>query len=182
MVPNGAIALKYAWDSRGQSQNLKDPLAGLKSMGFDSARAAAQVLGLPHESEAQIKAALTAHAPVAKGAPKKNLVFFLMESWGAEPILYQSPTFDVLGRLAPTLGKACHFSNFDSAHAGTHPSLEAILFSTPITPFDSGRCRAPAHSMGNPQSHPRCGLPDAVCHIRPFGVARPQPRTRGAGF
>jgi phosphoglycerol transferase MdoB-like AlkP superfamily enzyme len=138
MVPNGAIALKYAWDSRGQSQNLKDPLAGLKSMGFDSARAAAQVLGLPHESEAQIKAALTAHAPVAKGAPKKNLVFFLMESWGAEPILYQSPTFDVLGRLAPTLGKACHFSNFDSAHAGTHPSLEAILFSTPITPLTLG--------------------------------------------
>jgi phosphoglycerol transferase MdoB-like AlkP superfamily enzyme len=138
MVPNGAIALKYAWDSRGQSQNLKDPLAGLKSMGFDSARAAAQVLGLPHESEAQIKAALTAHAPVAKGTPKKNLVFFLMESWGAEPILYQSPTFDVLGRLAPTLGKACHFSNFDSAHAGTHPSLEAILFSTPITPLTLG--------------------------------------------
>jgi phosphoglycerol transferase MdoB-like AlkP superfamily enzyme len=65
-------------------------------------------------------------------------VFFLMESWSAEPMLYQSPTFDVLGRLAPTLDKACHFSNFDSAHAGTHPSLEAILFSTPITPLTMG--------------------------------------------
>ncbi|MBX9816949.1 MAG: hypothetical protein K2X79_02915, partial [Burkholderiaceae bacterium] len=28
MVPNGIIALKYAWDSRGQSQNLSDPLVG----------------------------------------------------------------------------------------------------------------------------------------------------------
>lgn len=138
MVPNGVIALKYAWDSRGQSQNLQNPLAGLKAMGFDSAQAAAEVLGLPHDSEAQVKAALSAHDPVPPGTPKKNLVFFLMESFSAEPMLYQSPTFDVLGRLAPTLDKACHFSNFDSAQPGTHPSLEAILFSSPITPLTLG--------------------------------------------
>ncbi|MFZ2306162.1 MAG: sulfatase-like hydrolase/transferase [Rhodoferax sp.] len=138
MVPNGPIALKYAWDSRGASQNLQNPLAGLKAMGFDSAQAAAQVLGLPHGSDAEIKAALTAHEALPAGTPKKNLVFFLMESWSAEPMLYQGPKFDVLGRLAPTLDKACHFSNFDSAHAGTHPSLEAILFSTPITPLTLG--------------------------------------------
>jgi phosphoglycerol transferase MdoB-like AlkP superfamily enzyme len=141
MVPNGPIALKYAWDSRGESQNLQNPLAGLKAMGFDSAQAAANVLGLPHGSDADIKAALTAHAALPAGTQKKNLVFFLMESWSAEPMLYQSPQFDVLGRLAPTLtdpSRACHFSNFDSAHAGTHPSLEAILFSTPITPLTMG--------------------------------------------
>lgn len=138
MVPNGVIALKYAWDSRGQSQNLQDPLVGLKAMGFDSARAAAEVLGLPHGSDAEVKASLTAHPALPAGAPKKNLLFFLMESWSAEPMLYNSPQFDVLGRLAPTLDKACHFSNFDSAHAGTHPSMEAILFSTPITPLTLG--------------------------------------------
>lgn len=138
MVPNGVIALKYAWDSRGQSQNLQDPLVGLKVMGFDSARAAAEVLGLPHGSDAEVKAALTAHPALPSGTPKKNLLFFLMESWSAEPMLYQSPQFDVLGRMAPTLAHACHFSNFDSAHAGTHPSLEAILFSTPITPLTLG--------------------------------------------
>ncbi|MDP3651819.1 MAG: LTA synthase family protein [Rhodoferax sp.] len=142
MVPNGVIALKYAWDSRGLSQNLQNPLAGLKSMGFDNALAAAEVLGLPHGSEAEVKAALTAHDPLPAGAPKKNLVFFLMESFSAEPMLYQAPKFDVLGRLAPTLDHACHFSNFDSAQPGTHPSLEAILFSSPITPLtlgDAGR-------------------------------------------
>jgi phosphoglycerol transferase MdoB-like AlkP superfamily enzyme len=141
MVPNGVIALKYAWDSRGFSQNLQNPNAGLKTMGFDSAQAAAQVLGLPHGSEAEVKAALTAHEPLAVGTPKKNLVFFLMESFSAEPMLYQEPKFDVLGRMAPTLAdpsRACHFTNFDSAHAGTHPSLEAILFSTPITPLTLG--------------------------------------------
>jgi phosphoglycerol transferase MdoB-like AlkP superfamily enzyme len=138
MVPNGVIALKYAWDSRGFSQNLQDPLAGLKSMGFDSPLAAAQVLGLPNGSEAEVKAGLTQRVLLPAGTVKKNLVFFLMESWSAEPMLYQSPKFDVLGRLAPTLEKACHFNNFDSAHAGTHPSLEAILFSTPLTPLTLG--------------------------------------------
>lgn len=141
MVPNGPIALKYAWDSRGQSQNLQNPLAGLKAMGFDSAQAAAQVLGLPHGSEAEVKAALSAHEALPAGTPKKNLIFFLMESWSAEPLLYQGPKFDVLGRMAPTLAdtsRVCHFSNFDSAQPGTHPSLEAILFSSPITPLTMG--------------------------------------------
>ena len=141
MVPNGVIALKYAWDSRGQSQNLQNPLTGLKAMGFDSPLAAAAVLGLPNDSEAEVKAALSTHAPLPPGTPKKNMVFFLMESWSAEPLLYQGPQFDVLGRMAPTLAdptKVCHFSNFDSAQPGTHPSLEAILFSTPITPLTLG--------------------------------------------
>ncbi|NVO06504.1 MAG: sulfatase-like hydrolase/transferase [Rhodoferax sp.] len=138
MVPNGVIALKYAWDSRGQSQNLQDPLAGLKAAGFASAGAAAEVLGLPHASDADIKAALTAHPALPPGTPKKNLLFFLMESWSAEPMLYQSPQFDVLGRMAPTLQHACHFSNFDSAQPGTHPTMEAVLFASPITPLTLG--------------------------------------------
>lgn len=141
MVPNGVIALKYAWDSRGMSQNLKDPLVGLKSMGFDSPLTAAEVLGLQHDSEVALQAALRAH-PQVSGGVKKNLVFFLMESWSAEPLLYQSPNFDVMGRMASTMDQACHFSNFDSATSGTHPALEAILFSTPITPLtlgDAGR-------------------------------------------
>lgn len=137
MVPNGVIALKYAWDSRNQSQNLQKPLAGLKAMGFESAAAAAEVLGLPHGNDDEIEAALVRHEAVA-GVKKKNLVFFLMESFSAEPMLYQSAQFDVLGRLAPTLKDACHFSNFDSAQPGTHPSLEAILFSSPITPLTLG--------------------------------------------
>ena len=137
MVPNGVIALQYAWDIRGLSQNLKNPMVGLHAMGFDSPLAAAATLGLPHDSEAAVNAALTAHAPITSGT-KKNLLFFLMESWSAEPLLYQSPHFDVMGRMASTMDKACHFSNFDSAQGGTHPALEALLFSTPITPLTMG--------------------------------------------
>lgn len=142
MVPNGVIALKFAWDARRESQNLSDPLLGLRRLGYGSPLEAARVLGLAAQDEPALRAALVAHDPSptpAAGAPRKNLLFFLMESWSAEPFLYHdAKEFDVLGRLAPTLGQACHFSNFDSAQPGTHPSLEAILFSTPITPLTLG--------------------------------------------
>ena len=138
MVPNGVIALKYAFDSRSQSQNLSDPLVGLKAVGFDTPQAAAEVLGMPHGSEEEVKAAMYQHDPLPAGKAKKNLVFFLMESLSAEPMLYQSPQFDVLGRLAPAMEKACHFTNFESAQPGTHPSLEGILFSSPLTPLTTG--------------------------------------------
>ncbi len=139
MIPNGVIALIFAWDNRRQSENLQDPLIRLKAMGFNAARDAAKELGLPCHNDEEIKMALTNHTRRPQNTVKKNLVFFLMESWSAEPMLYHSPQFDVLGHLAPTLDKACHFSNFDSANAGTHPSLEALLFSSPITPLTLGR-------------------------------------------
>lgn len=141
MVPNGVIALKFAWDGRKASQNFSDPLLGLKQLGYDSPMAAARVLGIEASDDKALRASLFAQgvgAPPPTGKPRKNLLFFLMESWSAEPFRYQAKDFDVLGRLAPTLKQACHFSNFDSAQPGTHPSLEAILFSTPITPLTLG--------------------------------------------
>ena len=142
MVPNGVIAFKFAWDARRDSQNLKDPLLGLKRLGYGSPLEAAKVLGIEAKDEVALRAALFAQggaAPAPAPQPRKNLLFFLMESWSAEPFLYHDrKEFDVLGRLAPTMGQACHFSNFDSAQPGTHPSLEAILFSTPITPLTLG--------------------------------------------
>lgn len=141
MVPNGVIALKFAWDGRKASQNFSDPLLGLKQLGYDSPMAAARALGIDASDDKALRATLFAQgddAPPPASKPHKNLLFFLMESWSAEPFRYQAKDFDVLGRLAPTLAQACHFSNFDSAQPGTHPSLEAILFSTPITPLTLG--------------------------------------------
>lgn len=146
MVPNGVIAFKFAWDARRESQNLSDPLLGLRRLGYASPMDAARALGLPVQDEAGLRRLLLPPAPVGAAAAvqatpsarHKNLLFFLMESWSAEPFLYQGPSFDVLGRLAPTLSQACHFSNFDSAQPGTHPALEAVLFSTPITPLTLG--------------------------------------------
>lgn len=139
MVPNGVMALKFAWDSRRESQNLSDPLLGLKRLGYNEPLQAARVLGLDAVDELSlIRQLMGSRTPVAAVDQPRNLMFFLMESWSAEPFRYHGPQFDVLGRLAPTLAQACHFNNFDSAQPGTHPSLEAILFSTPITPLTLG--------------------------------------------
>ena len=138
MVPNGVIALKFAWDNRGDTQNLQDPLLGLRKLGFSSPMEAARELGIKAADPKVLREALMVKGSEKIGDRKKNLLFVLMESWSAEPFLYQASDFDVLGRLAPTLPQACHFSNFDSAQPGTHPSLEGILFSTPITPLTLG--------------------------------------------
>jgi len=139
MVPNGVIALKFAWDGRKASQNFSDPLLGLRQLGYGSPQEAARVLGLPAGSEAEVRQALFVPGATPVPGQRKHLLFFLMESWSAEPFLYHDEQkFNVLGRLAPTLQQACHFSNFDAAQPGTHPSLEAILFSTPITPLTLG--------------------------------------------
>lgn len=139
MVPNGVIALKFAWDGRKASQNFSDPLLGLRQLGYATPQEAARVLGLPAGSEAEVRQALFARGGSPVPGQRKHLLFFLMESWSAEPFLYHDDkNFNVLGRLAPTLDQACHFSNFDAAQPGTHPSLEAILFTTPITPLTLG--------------------------------------------
>lgn len=139
MVPNGVIALKFAWDGRKASQDFSDPLLGLRQLGYGAPLEAARVLGLEAADEAALRARLVAQGAPAPAVQRKHLLFFLMESWSAEPFLYHDPRdFDVLGRLALTLGEACHFTNFDAAQPGTHPSLEAILFSTPITPLTLG--------------------------------------------
>ncbi|MDX8386653.1 MAG: LTA synthase family protein [Gallionella sp.] len=139
MVPNGAIALLFAWDQRKESQDFSDPMVGLKRLGFDSPFEAAKALGMvANDTESLRKAMYVNTSGKQSSNQQKNLLFFQMESWSAEPFLYQSPAFDVLGRLDPTLSDACHFSNFDSVQGGTHPTLEAILFSTPITPLTTG--------------------------------------------
>ena len=76
MVPNGAIALKYAWDSRRESQQLSDPLVGVKAMGFPTVQAAALALGLPAGSEAEVKAALYQHDPLPLARPRKTWCSF----------------------------------------------------------------------------------------------------------
>jgi phosphoglycerol transferase MdoB-like AlkP superfamily enzyme len=87
----------------------------------------------------------------------KNLVFFQMESWSAEPFKYQSKDMDVLAGLNSQLDNAWVFNNFDSAHHGTHPALEAILFNTPVTPITNGKYRQITLDWGVPFAFKKAG-------------------------
>ena len=98
-----------------------------------------QALGAPPLSDDAIARWLLREGP---GHPRgQHLVFVQMESWSAEPLMYQSSRLDVAGTLAPLMEKAWHFRNFDAAHIGTHPSLETLLLGTPITPITTGQYR-----------------------------------------
>jgi phosphoglycerol transferase MdoB-like AlkP superfamily enzyme len=108
------------------------------ALGFASVQQAADAYGLHANGREAIARALIAHGTPAAAAPHRNLVFLQMESWSAEPLRYQAPGFDMLGRLAQPLQQAYLFTSFDSAQDGTHPTLEAILFGTPITPLTQG--------------------------------------------
>lgn len=138
-VPNGVTALHNAWYSYQQSFHVRDMDGGLKALGFASVQEAAQALGLPAQSHDEIAGRLRASGQ--DRLSRRHLVFFQMESWSAEPLRYQSPQFDVMGRLQAAWPQATVFDNFDSAHVGTHPSLEAILLGTPLTPISTGRHR-----------------------------------------
>lgn len=144
-VLNGPIALYYAWGERQLSQKLGLVHQGLTDAGFSNPQQAAQVLYARYMTDQQIREQLIqanklGFKPESKGIAEKNknLIFFLMESWSAEPLRHQSSRFNVAGKLEPWVQRSCHFDNFDALQPGTHPSLEALLFSSPITPLTQG--------------------------------------------
>lgn len=139
VIPNGVTALYNAWDAYRTSTDIGEEDAGLKALGFDSYQAAAKAYGIQATRPEAVQQALMASGPHQPNG--KNLVFFQMESWSAEPFRYQSKHMDVLAGLSDLLLQAWVFDNFDAAHHGTHPALEAILFNTPVTPITNGKYR-----------------------------------------
>ena len=139
VIPNGVTALYNAWDAYRTSTDIGEEDTGLKVFGFDSYQSAARAVGITATTPEGVRRAMLASGRNQLNG--KNLVFFQMESWSAEPFKYQSKDMDVLAGLKDKLHNAWLFDNFDSAHNGTHPALEAILFNTPVTPITNGKYR-----------------------------------------
>lgn len=138
-IPNGLTAFYNAWSAYATSVNIGKDDISLKSFGFDNYQSAARAYGITATTPEGVHAALMASG---RNQPNgKNLVFFQMESWSAEPFKYQSKDMDVLAGLKNKLHNAWLFDNFDAAHNGTHPALEAILYNTPVTPITTGKYR-----------------------------------------
>jgi phosphoglycerol transferase MdoB-like AlkP superfamily enzyme len=155
VIPNGVTALYNAWDAYRTSTDIGDEDTGLKAYGFANYREAARAYGLTATSHAGVQRALMA---TGRNQPnRKNLVFFQMESWSAEPFKYQSKDMDVLAGLKDQLHNAWLFDNFDAAHHGTHPALEAILYNTPVTPITNGKYRHITLDWGVPFAMKRSG-------------------------
>ena len=155
VIPNGVTALYNAWDAYRTSTDIGEEDAGLKTLGFQSYQEAAHAYGIQASTPEGVQQALMASGHNQLNG--KNLVFFQMESWSAEPFKYQSKDMDVLAGLKDKLHSAWLFDNFDSAHHGTHPALEAILYNTPVTPITNGKYRNIQLGWGVPFAMKKAG-------------------------
>jgi phosphoglycerol transferase MdoB-like AlkP superfamily enzyme len=138
-VPNGPMALLVAVGDHRMVDVGTDPLAGLRRAGFQRPAQAAAVLGLTsaEAGDEEVARALFRRTPANPyaAAHPPHVVLVVMESWGGDVLRYHSATNDLLGRLAPHLARGLQFRRFFSSQNGTDPSLEALLFNTPITPL-----------------------------------------------
>lgn len=140
IVPNGVSALYYAYSAKKNEPEMDDVEYMVRKLGFENVFDAARALGIDVKNTSSLLDALyTKKTSLQVDKRPKDLIFFLMESMGAEPFLYQSKDFGVLGKLADVKSDSCHFSNFDALQSGTFPRLEGILYHTPITPLTQGK-------------------------------------------
>lgn len=141
LVPNGAQSLFNAWTEREMNQISDDPNVGLHSRGFKSALEAGAVLGIQANNESTLYQALYQRTPVQPEVEKKppHVVFALMEGMGRHLLHYHGEGNDLMGRLAPHAQSDLFLMNFTSSQHGTHPSLEALLLNSPVTPLTQSR-------------------------------------------
>lgn len=139
LVPNGPYALRVAYKARRNDQIRRDPLDGLQIYGFDTPQQAALAYGLPDLPDDALQAALYRRTPRNHQLESQppHVVVALMEAFGQHIMTFHQPGNDVLGRFARHANQDFLFHNFVSINHGTHPTLEGLLFNTPITPLTS---------------------------------------------
>lgn len=134
LVPSGAWALYEAATQRSKSQIKKDPLAGLHSLGFTNPQQAAQAI-----DKKQTASEILSTTSAATNSNKPHVVLNIMESFGSAVLDYDHPLDnDLLGELRQHLSYLDHFKRAIAFENGTHPTLEALLFDTPISPLTQG--------------------------------------------
>lgn len=140
LVPSGLHALYMANKDRKTSNLGNNPNRLLKELGFNDWQAAAsQCFAKPIANTSELQQQLPLNQQVEKQPP--HVVVAIMEAWGRHLMLFDDPLQnDLLGALRPWVaGKADYFPQALSVQNGTHPSLEGILFDTPITPLTQGK-------------------------------------------
>lgn len=162
LVPSGPQALYLAWKERQVNQIGDDPQSGLARYGFSSPMAAAEVLGWSQADTPQAVFDHMTETTPARSAEKDkppHVVFSLMESWGRHPLDFDdAEDNDLLGHLRPWMQeKADYFPHALSAENGTHPSLEGLLFDTPISPLTQSRYGYRQYSTSTMLPYERAG-------------------------
>lgn len=140
LVPSGFHALYLAFKERKNDNLGTDPNRRLTQFGFtDWQQAASVCFGTPITTFTELQQTLPTNTAVAKQAP--HVVLAVMEAWGRHLMAFDhAENNDMLGALRPWVEeKGDYFEQGLSVQNGTHPSLEGLLFDTPITPLTQGR-------------------------------------------
>ena len=104
----------------------KDPLRGLKAFGFQSIEEAQQFIP---------KDGLTSNHATAK----PHVVLTIMEAMGRDLFESHRPSNNMLGSFEEAMSNGDLFLNAISSENGTFPSLEGLLFNTPISPISQSK-------------------------------------------
>lgn len=141
LVPNGPMALFYAFKDRAATDLGHNPATGLRRQGYRNAVAAAKALGFPVKTEADVIAQLYPETPENAYAEtnRPHVVLAIMEAWGLYPLLYHSAENNLLGRLEPYMARGVLFTNMVSGQNGSFVTLESMLLGSPISPLTQSR-------------------------------------------
>ena len=143
MVPSGLHALDLARKERLSNDLGKDPNKALRLAGFSTWQDAARLCYADTAHNLSDDELLFHQYPARANSttPAPHVVVAFMESWGRHLMDYDNPERnDLLGHLRPWVtGKAHYFDHALSSDNGTHPSLEAVLLDTPISPLTQSR-------------------------------------------
>ena len=130
-VPNGVAALYEAWKNQQRLSLAKGPEEGVHQLGFASINDAKNALNTLLPTQDTVTPLKT---------QPQFVVFALMESMGRDEFEADRPGVnDTLGDLRAVLPLAHVFRQGIAVEGGTFPSLEGILFDTPITPISQSR-------------------------------------------
>lgn len=121
-----------------------------KRYGYDTeiARAFADFLGVPagRVNASNLMANLRRRTPDNPAAARlrPNVVVVIMESMGTNLLRYDSPRFDMLGKLRPHFRSDHVFHNFLPAGLVSIHAIESIVLNLPQRPFDLSVTQSPA--------------------------------------
>ena len=125
-VNNGCQALYDAFKERKSQDIGKDPLRGLKAFGFKSVEDAQQFIRWEP---------LTS----TNATSKPHVVLTIMEAMGRDLFESHQPGNNMLGSFEKAMTSGDLFLNAISSENGTFPSLEGLVFNTPISPISQSK-------------------------------------------
>jgi phosphoglycerol transferase MdoB-like AlkP superfamily enzyme len=152
LVPNGPYALSLAIKARRADRIRRNPIAGIERYGFETLDEVAAAYGIEQPAEDALVHHLYRRTPehdwLQRNPP--HVVVVLMEAFGRHILDYDRPDNNVLGRFSQHAKEDYLFRNAVSITHGTHPTLEGLLFNTPISPLAQASYRRLASFAARP--------------------------------